>query len=105
MGDMVIVAYRPKPGREQDLLALAKRHVHVLRRLGLATDRPAAAMRGEDGVIIEVFEWKKGAMASAHQDPGVLALWEQFAAVCDYVPLRALPEAAALFARFEPLDL
>ena len=105
MGDMVIVAYRPKPGREADLLALAERHVSVLRRLGLATERPAAAMRGEDGVIVEVFEWEEGAIATAHQHPDVLALWEAYAAVCDYVPLRTLPEAAALFARFAPLDL
>ena len=105
MGDMVIVAYRPKPGREQDLLALTQRHVPLLRRLGLATDRPAAAMRGEDGVILELFEWAEGAMAAAHQHPDVLALWQQFAAACDYVPLRTLPEAATLFARFQPLDL
>ena len=105
MGDMVIVAYRPKPGREQDLLALTRRHVGLLRRLGLATERPAAAMRGEDGVIVEVFEWKEGAMALAHRHPDVLALWQQYQAVCDYVPLRTLPEAATLFARFEPLEL
>ncbi len=105
MGEMVIVAYRPKPGREADLLALARRHVSVLRGLGLATDRPAAAMRGEDGVIVEVFEWEQGAIAAAHQHPDVQALWQRFAAVCDYVPLRTLPEAAALFASFEPLDL
>ncbi len=105
MGDMVIVAYRPRPGREADLLALAKQHVPVLRRLGLATDRPSTAMRGEDGVIVEVFEWEEGAIASAHRHPDVLALWEAYAAVCDYVPLRTLPQAAALFAQFEPLDL
>ncbi len=105
MGDMVIVAYRPKPGRGPELLALAKRHVPVLRRLGLATDRPASAMQGEGGVIVEVFEWQEGAMAAAHQHPEALALWQDYAAVCDYVPLRTLPEAAAMFARFEPLDL
>ena len=30
MGDMVIVAYRPKPGKEADLLALTRDHVPAL---------------------------------------------------------------------------
>lgn len=59
MGDMVIVAYRPKPGQEPELLAIGFDDVaraSILRRLGLATDRPALAMRSRDGVIVEVFE-------------------------------------------------
>lgn len=49
MGDMAIVAYRPKAGLDGELLGLVKAHVPSLRRLGLATDRPASAMRGKDG--------------------------------------------------------
>ena len=62
-------------------------------------------MRSEEGVVVEVFEWCDGALAAAHAHPGVLALWKRYAAVCDYVPLRELPEALDLFARFEPIDL
>ncbi len=105
MGDMVIATYRPKPGREGDLLALTKEHVPVLRRLGLATDRPALAMRAKDGVVIEVFEWHEGAIATAHQNADVVALWGKYAAVCDYIPLNELPEAKAIFAKFEPIEL
>jgi len=104
MGDMVIVAYRPKPGQDAALLALIRDHVPFLRRLGLATDRPPLAMRGQDGVIVEVFEWAPGAVASAHENPEVLALWGQYAAVCDYVPLHQLPEAREMFATFAPID-
>ncbi len=104
MGDVVIVAYRPKPGREADLLALARDHVPFLRRLGLASDRPAALLQARDGVIVEVFEWLPGAMASAHGNPEVLALWERYAEVCDYVPLHALPECQEMFATFSPAD-
>ncbi len=60
---------------------------------------------GKDGVIVEVFEWKTGAIASAHQNPDVQALWGRYAAVCDYVPLHELPEAKDMFAQFEPIDL
>jgi hypothetical protein len=105
MGDMVIVAYRPKPGRENDLIALTRDHVPALRRLGLATDRTPLAMRTKEGIIIEVFEWQDGAIATAHANPDVLAMWEHYAAVSDYVPLHELPETRDLFAQFEPIEL
>ena len=105
MGDIVIVAYRPKSGCDDKLLELVKDHAPFLRRLGLATDRPATAMRGKGGVIVEVFEWRNGAIASAHENPDVQELWARFAAICDYVPLSELPEAEDMFAQFEPIDL
>ena len=105
MGDMVIVAYRPKPGKEGELLALTRDHVPELRRLGLATDRTTLAMRSKDGIIVEVFEWQDGAINAAHTNPDVLAMWERYSAVCDYVPLHELPEASAMFAQFEPIEL
>ncbi len=105
MGDMVIVGYRPKPGREEDLLALTRTHVPTLRSLGLATDRPTLAMRSREGVVVEVFEWREGAIARAHQDPAVQEMWGRYAAVCDYVPLHELPEFKDMFAQFSPLDI
>lgn len=104
MGDIVIVAYRPKPGCEQKLLDLVGDHVPFLRRLGLATNRPALAMQGRDGVVVEVFEWEEGAIASAHENPEVQALWAKYASICDYVPLGELPVAKEMFAGFRPID-
>ena len=40
MGRFVIVAYRPKPGKEDALLAAVKKHLHVLHVEGLVTDKP-----------------------------------------------------------------
>jgi len=105
MGDMVIVAYRPKPGCEEAMIDLVRDHVPDLRRWGLAADRPALAMRAGDGTIVEVFEWCDGAIARAHEHPDVLAMWGRYAQVCDYVPLRDLTEAAQMFAQFVPIDL
>jgi len=105
MGAMVIVAYRPKPGCEAKLEALVREHVPCLRALGLVTDRAAQAMRAKDGTVVEVFEWQDGAIEAAHSSPRVVELWERFASVCDYVPLRELPEAETLFAGFEPIAL
>ena len=105
MGRLVIVGYRPKPGCEDELLALTRDHVPRLRRLGFATDRPAMAMRSKDGVIVEVFEWADGAIARAHEHPEVLAMWERYAAACEYTPLHELAEVKDLFAEFEPIEL
>ncbi len=51
MGVLVIVAYRPKAGKAEMLLELTKRHTPILQGLGLATDRPAYAMRAADSTI------------------------------------------------------
>jgi quinol monooxygenase YgiN len=106
MGRLVIVAYRPKPGRADELLALARQHVPVLRRLGFATERAPYLMRAEDGTLVEVFEWKSAeAIAQAHEDPAIQAMWAQYAEVCDYVPLGGVEEARNLFAEFEAVEL
>ncbi|MCQ8279417.1 hypothetical protein NFI95_13305 [Acetobacteraceae bacterium KSS8] len=102
-GTIVIVAYRPKPGCDAALVALAREHLPILRERGLATDRPEVLMRAADGTIVEVFEWAPGAIERAHADVAVQALWARYAAVCDYVPLNTLAETSELFAGFTPL--
>lgn len=105
-GVMVIVAYRPKAGKAAALLRLARVHVDVLRGEGLATRRPAAAMRAADGTLLEVFEWRSAAaMAAAHSNPAVLRMWKKYAQVCDYVPVAHVAETASLFASFAPVSL
>ena len=104
-GICVIVAYRPKEGKEAELLALVRARVPTLRQEGLVTERAPVIMRARDGTIIEVSEWKsREAIDAAHQNPNVLAMWNKFFALCDCVPLNALAEAEEMFAGFEPLD-
>lgn len=101
---MVIVAYRPRPGKEALLLELTRQHLPLLRAQGLATDRPSYVMRAADGTVVEVFEWKsQAAIDSAHTNPAVSKMWERYAEACDYIPLKSLKEAGDLFASFEPL--
>jgi hypothetical protein len=104
MGRMVIVGYKPKAGKNDELRALARDHVEFLRREGLATNRPALVMEAKDGTVVEVFEWASPeAIQSAHANPRVLELWTRFGAVCDYVPVGTLEEAGQLFSEFTPL--
>jgi quinol monooxygenase YgiN len=104
-GVIVIVAYRPKPGKENELLELVRSRVPTLRQEGLVTDRQPVIMRARDGTIIEVSEWKsQDAIDAAHQNPNVLAMWNKFFAICDCVPLNTLAEAKEMFAGFEPIS-
>jgi hypothetical protein len=102
---IVIVAYKPKPGKEADLLQLTREHVPLLRAEGLATDHPFTACQTKDGTIVEVFEWEAGGLERVHANPAVTKLWERYAAACDYVPLASLPESSTMFASFTPLAL
>ena len=104
MGRIVIVGYKPKPGKAEALRSLARAHIQRLRVEGLVTPREAIIMEASDGTIIEVFEWKsKEAIESAHKNPAVQALWKEFGDVCDYVPVASIAEAKQLFAEFSPV--
>jgi quinol monooxygenase YgiN len=104
MGRIVIVAYKPKPGRSAEVRSLCAQHVPALRAEGLVTSRPPIVAEAADGTVIEVFEWaSEDAIARAHGNPAVQDLWARYAEVCDYVPIGAVPEAAQLFSEFEPL--
>ncbi len=84
MPDIVIAAYRPKPGKDAALRELLHDHVPFLRREGLVTDRIPILGRAKDGTYVEVFEW---------------------AEACDYEALKDLAETQGLFAGFEPISL
>jgi hypothetical protein len=105
VGRVVIACYRPKPGQGAALKRLIVDHVAILRAQKLVTDRLPITMEAKDGTIVEVFEWvSAAAIEAAHSNPAVLAMWNDYAAVCDYVPLASLPEAAEMFAEFSPVE-
>lgn len=106
MGRIVIACYRPKPGQQDALRAMMQQHVATLRSLGLVTDRAPVTMQAADGTFVEVFEWaSREAIDAAHGHPVVLKMWEQYAGVCDYVPLAQVPEATQLFSEFTPVKV
>jgi hypothetical protein len=51
MGRFVIVAYKPREGKDAELLDLVREHVPILRGLGMVTERQPYIMRSKDGVI------------------------------------------------------
>ena len=99
---IVIVGYKPKPGKAEALRELMREHLPVLKQQNLVTDRPSIMMEAKDGTIIEVFEWKAGAIDKAHSNPEVLKMWARYAEVCDYIPVAAVEETNKLFSEFTP---
>jgi quinol monooxygenase YgiN len=105
MGQFVIVAYKPKPEKEAELLELLKTHVKVLQGEGLATQRKPYLMRAANGTIVEVFEWQsQEAIEQAHTNKVVLQMWGKFNEACDIETLANLEESEQMFSPFAPID-
>jgi hypothetical protein len=104
MGSISVACYKPRPGREQELLELVRNHLPPLRAEGLVTDRTSIVMRCADGTIVEVFEWvSQEIIVGAHKNPVVLDLWKRFEALCWYETPANLPEFQNMFGHFEPI--
>ena len=85
-------------------MSLTREHVPYLRSIGVATDRPHVIATAGDGTVVEVFEWAEGGLERAHSHAGLRELWTRYAAACDFVPLKTLPEAGMTFANFVPAN-
>ena len=96
--------YKPKPGKQDELMKIVQKHVPLLKKYELITERPAILARSGDGTIIEIFEWlSDGAKDAAHQHPAIAQLWEAMAPVADFPAMKDLPEAQRPFPNFEIL--
>ena len=97
---IVIVAYQPKPGKEDELLQLARTHYERLKKQELVSDRLPILMQAKNGTIIEVFEWKSAnAIKQAHTNPEVQKMWTEYSQVCEYIPVSKVEETSNLFCR------
>ena len=105
--EFVIVVYRPKAGKKQELLALLSAHQRLLAKEGLATDRKSLVMRSpSDGSYLEVFEWTSAEAARmAHDNTRVMALWTAMAECADMISLSELPSSVEVFPHFQPVEL
>ena len=95
-----IVIYRPKDGRENDLLELVKKHWPAARNAGLATDDPARVWKATDKrtgkvSILERFFWADADSSSrAHHTPAVQAVWGAMDAVLEDMTILVIEEVA-----------
>jgi len=102
---IVIVAYKALPGKERELHELMKTHVEILKKENLVTDREPILMQATDGTFVEVFGWKsKEAIENAHANPAVQKMWEEYAKVCEYIPIGEVIESKDLFSEFAAIN-
>lgn len=85
---IVLCHFRVRPGREDELLALFRKHDSILRELDLVTDEPAVVYRGADRqgrpFLYKIFVWRsEDAVEAAHQHPAVADLWERMEPLCE----------------------
>ena len=105
MGQYVIAVYKSKPGMDAELIACVRNHMPVLRAEELVTEREAVVLRAPDGAIVEIFEWKsEEAVAAAHHNEAVRALWGRFDACSTFGTLATLPGADTPFPHFERIS-
>jgi hypothetical protein len=83
------VVYRPKPGKEDELLALIKKHGPALQATGLITGGmpvvyKAHNIRTNQDFFVEMFSWRdEKASGLAHQTPEIMAVWEPMTPILD----------------------
>lgn len=105
MGRIVIVAYKPLPGKEQELEKMVLEHHGILKDQNLVTDRNPVIMKASNGELIEVFEWKSPeSIEEAHSNAEVQKLWSRFTSVCTYEAPTSIKEFNSLFSEFESID-
>jgi hypothetical protein len=85
---VAICTYRIKVGKEDEFIALLRRHWPTLRDLGMVDEEPSLVFRGTDEsggtVITEILTWKDINMPNrAHEIPSVMALWEPMGMCCE----------------------
>ncbi len=94
----MLCSYRPKPGREEDLLALVRRHWPALHAAGLVTSEPATVYRAIDKrsgrtFFVEIFSWAdEQASAAAHETRAVRAIWDPMEDALEKMDLATIDE-------------
>ena len=100
MSVRMLVTYRPKEGKAEELFSFVQKHLPALEGTGLLADEPTAVYRATDkrsgkSYFVEMFSWRdEQAPNVAHQLPEVMAIWE---------PMTPLLEGLEL-AVIEPVD-
>ena len=107
---VVLAVYRVSKKNQKKLLTLLPRKRRYFLKAGYVTRRPPLLLRSRKNpeLFIDIFEWKGGAaVARAHKDPKVLAIWGELGKLCKKigVGLKNLPEGEGVFPHFDPVDV
>lgn len=99
--ELALSAYRPFPGKADELQAFLAEELAALRRRGHVTDRSAPVIRTDGNEFLVVLEWASDhAVGDAHEDREILTLWERKAQLAEYISPRELAGSDVPFARW-----
>jgi hypothetical protein len=99
--ELALAAYRPRDGKEDELLAFVADELAALRRRGHVSERRAPVVRTDAGEILVVLEWSsQHAVDDAHADAEIVALWRRKDQLAEYVAPGELAGADVPFARW-----
>lgn len=96
----MLVTYRPKEGKSEQLKELIEKHGPVLRASGLITADPVQVFSAQDkrtgaSYFIEMFSWRDGeASGLAHQTPEVMSVWEPMGPILEEIVLAKIDPIA-----------
>ena len=92
----MLCTYRPRKGKEKELLSLVKNNWTTLKRAGLVTKDRAIVYRATDKksgrvYFVESFSWMNGeASDAAHRNPEVMAVWDAMGALMEGMELASI---------------
>ena len=95
----MLVTYRPKEGKEDELFSYVQKHLPALRGTGLLADEPAGVFRATDKrsgkkYFVEMFSWRDPQAPNiAHQLPEVMAIWEPMTPLLENLELAVIEPA------------
>ena len=98
-------AYRPRPGRSDEVLPHLRHEVATLRARGHITNRPAPICLTGRGEYLVITEWATpSSVDEAHEDDVVLEVWARKEELVDYIALSDLDKSAVPFASYDVLE-
>lgn len=106
MSRIGFVLYRPRKGKEDELIRMIQTHFPFLRQEGFITERKVVGMKTKDGSIMVVFEWKTSeSIGEAATNSVVQNIWMQVSKVSDFDKPGSIKEFHDMFPDFEALTI
>jgi hypothetical protein len=99
-----LAAYRPRPGKDEELLELFEAEFARLRTGRHVTDRRVPICRTDRGEYLAILEWSSDhAVDDAHRDAQVLRIWARKAEIAEYLAPRDLAGSDVPFVSYTKL--
>ena len=100
-----VSAYRPRPGRSDELLPHLRHEVATLRARGHITNRPAPICLTDRGEYLVITEWATAtSVDEAHDDEVVLEVWARKEQLVDYIAPSDLDKSTVPFVSYDVLE-